>query len=272
MGTQTGMGTGTLMGTQGHGLGQPQIGTHRDIRTWTRMGMGDMGTCIETGMGTHGHGWGHAHVTRVTQVGTHGHPTTDGHRHLGTAEWGHRDCSGGWQAILGGSHGTSPRCPQVATVTRMGRHPWTPNHGRARTLGDSRVGTQRITLGVAGHTGRTPTHVPRMSPRCPQVSPDLRTGRGAARAGRVWSCCGRTCCQTRPGRGRPRAPWWTPPPVGTRDTHGHLTVPPALSQRGDAVPVVSPPLPWHRMGTLCVVSPRCPRGVPSPVTPQGGRL
>lgn len=42
-----------------------------------------------------------------------------------------------------------------------------------------------------------------------------RRGQGAAPAARAWSCCARTCCRTRPGRGHPRSLLWTPPPVGT---------------------------------------------------------
>lgn len=52
-------------------------------------------------------------------------------------------------------------------------------------------------------------HIPCYSPQTPPAP-------ACELSARVWSCCGRTCCQTRRGRGRLRSRCWTGPPDGRR--------------------------------------------------------
>lgn len=233
-GTDTDMDWDRHRWPQGHG--DMDGNRYGDTGTWTWLGRdtgghtdmaGDrrMDTDGDNHRWPHGHGWGHACVTTVTRVGTnrgtHGHPTWMGT--LGDSKVGTQGSPWGCQAQLGAPKICPQDVPKVATVTQMARNP-RMGHQTLGTAewghGDHPKGCQAMLAGSQ-----------HMSPRCPQVSPDLRRGPGAGRAGRAWSCCGRTCCRTRPGRGRPRAPWWTPPPAGTRDT-------------------VTPrcPLAWHTTG------------------------
>lgn len=52
-------------------------------------------------------------------------------------------------------------------------------------------------------------HIPYYSPQTPPAP-------ACELSARVSSCCGRTCCQTRRGRGRLRSRCWTRPPDGRR--------------------------------------------------------
>lgn len=60
-----------------------------------------------------------------------------------------------------------------------------------------------------GETKRRPAEY-----RVPGRTAFLPTGPVVELGGRVWSCCARTCCRRRPGRGPPRSPWLKQPPGG----------------------------------------------------------
>lgn len=96
-----------------------------------------------------------------------------------------------------------PATPCTNTHTRVWlwvcKHPWVCAWGCARlcTRGSS-------TAHACAHV-----YIP-----CACACAHLRRGRGAALAARAWSCCARTCCRTRPARGRPRSQSSTRPPAG----------------------------------------------------------